>query len=73
MCPESTGWATKARQDQARPIAAANKAAGRTIVSSLRILPPGAAPVPGRADAAPTDLAPAAHRSHVDRGDEGCR
>ncbi|MFB7552583.1 DciA family protein [Streptomyces sp. NPDC056154] len=58
VCPESTAWATKARLEQTRVIAAANKAAGRTVVSSLRILPPGAAPVPGPADAAPA--APAA-------------
>ncbi|WP_051820128.1 DciA family protein [Streptomyces sp. NRRL S-920] len=61
VCPESTAWATKARLEQTRIIAAANKAAGRTVVSSLRILPPGAAPVPApAADAAPADPAPAA-------------
>ncbi|MFF0451564.1 DciA family protein [Streptomyces sp. NPDC004609] len=60
VCPESTAWATKARLEQTRVIAAANKAGGRTVVSSLRILPPGAAPVPGPADAVPADPAPAA-------------
>jgi predicted nucleic acid-binding Zn ribbon protein len=60
VCPESTAWATKARLEQTRIIAAANEAAGRTVVSSLRILPPGAAPVPAPADAAPVDQAPAA-------------
>ncbi|WP_051807930.1 DciA family protein [Streptomyces sp. NRRL F-2664] len=59
VCPESTAWGTKARLEQTRLIAAANKAAGRTMVSSLRILPPGAAPAPGPADAAPADPAPA--------------
>lgn len=60
VCPESAAWATKARLEQSRIIAAANKAAGRTVVSSLRILPPGAAPVPSPADAVPADPAPAA-------------
>ncbi|WP_308408582.1 DUF721 domain-containing protein [Streptomyces sp. AC627_RSS907] len=60
VCPESSAWATKARLEQTRVIAAANKAAGRTVVSALRILPPGAAPVPGPADAVPADPAPAA-------------
>ncbi|WP_030423096.1 DUF721 domain-containing protein [Streptomyces sp. NRRL F-5065] len=61
VCPESSAWATKARLEQTRVIAAANKAAGRTVVRALRILPPGAAPVPAPAsDAAPADLAPAA-------------
>ncbi|MFK4069870.1 DciA family protein [Streptomyces sp. NPDC029674] len=39
VCPESTAWATKARLEQPRIIAAANQAAGRTVVSSLWILP----------------------------------
>ncbi|MYW31075.1 DUF721 domain-containing protein [Streptomyces sp. SID2119] len=60
VCPESPAWATKARLEQTRVIAAANKAAGRTVVRALRILPPGAAPVPGQADAVPADPAPAA-------------
>ncbi|MFF3497284.1 DciA family protein [Streptomyces sp. NPDC002795] len=60
VCPESSAWATKARLEQTRVIAAANKAAGRTVVSSLRILPPGAVPAPGPADVAPADPAPAA-------------
>ncbi|MEU5161208.1 DUF721 domain-containing protein [Streptomyces sp. NPDC020875] len=46
VCPESSAWATKARLEQTRVIAAANQAAGRTVVKFLRILPPGAAPVP---------------------------
>lgn len=60
VCPEATAWATKARLEQTRIIAAANKSAGRTVVSSLRILPPGAAPFPSPADAVPADPAPAA-------------
>lgn len=60
VCPESSAWATKARLEQTRVIAAANKAAGRTVVRALRILPPGAVPAPGPADAAPADPAPAA-------------
>ncbi|WP_405986937.1 hypothetical protein [Streptomyces sp. NBC_00872] len=36
---------------------AANKAAGRTVVHALRILPPGAVPAPGPADVAPATLA----------------
>ncbi|MFD7095799.1 DciA family protein [Streptomyces xanthophaeus] len=59
VCPESMAWATKTRLEQTRVIAAANKAAGRTVVSSLRILAPGAAPIPG-ADAVLVDPAPAA-------------
>ncbi|MFB9593713.1 DUF721 domain-containing protein [Streptomyces racemochromogenes] len=57
VCPDSTAWATKARLEQTRLIAAANKAAGRTVVNSLWILPP--APVSAPADAALADLAPA--------------
>ncbi|MFF2779955.1 DciA family protein [Streptomyces sp. NPDC058052] len=56
VCPESSAWATKARLEQARVIAAANTAAGRTVVNSLRILPP--APVSAPADVALADLAP---------------
>ncbi|MFF4647240.1 DUF721 domain-containing protein [Streptomyces sp. NPDC001389] len=59
VCPESSAWATKARLEQARVIAAANTAAGRTVVNSLRILPPGAAPVSAPADVARAELAPA--------------
>ncbi|MFI1285227.1 DciA family protein [Streptomyces sp. NPDC020858] len=42
VCPESSAWATKARLEHARVIAAANAAAGRTVMRALRILPPGA-------------------------------
>ncbi|MFD3570003.1 hypothetical protein [Streptomyces sp. NPDC058667] len=56
-------WATKARLAQARVLAAANKAAGRTVVNPLWILPPGAAPVPAPADVASADPAPAAPTS----------
>ncbi|MEU7377825.1 DciA family protein [Streptomyces albidoflavus] len=59
VCPESMPWATKARPEQTRIVAAANEAAGRTVVRALRILPPGAAPVPGPA-AVPADRASAA-------------
>ncbi|MFF2404958.1 DciA family protein [Streptomyces goshikiensis] len=38
VCPESLAWATKARLEQVRVVAAANAAAGRTIVRALRIL-----------------------------------
>ncbi|MFJ6000325.1 DciA family protein [Streptomyces sp. NPDC092370] len=55
VCPESAAWATKARLEQTRIVAAANESAGRTVVRSLRILAPGAVPVPE-----PTDVAPAA-------------
>ena len=48
VCPESSAWATKARLEQTRVIAAANKAAGRTVVSALRILPPVPYPCPAR-------------------------
>lgn len=55
VCPESTAWATQTRLEQTRVIAAANKAAGRTVVHALRILPPGAVPAPGPADTKPAD------------------
>ncbi|MDX3523728.1 DciA family protein [Streptomyces scabiei] len=61
LCPESTAWATKTRLEQIRIIAAANKAAGRTVVRSLRILSPGSVPAPDPADVAPAvpaDLPP---------------
>ncbi|MEU7728276.1 hypothetical protein AB0B78_24015 [Streptomyces sp. NPDC040724] len=51
---------TKARLEQARVSAAANAAAGRTVVRALRILPPGAAPAPARADAALAPVEPPA-------------
>ncbi|MCX5589556.1 DciA family protein [Streptomyces erythrochromogenes] len=60
LCPESAAWATKARLEQTRVIAAANNAAGRTVVSTLQILPPGATPAPDAADlisVAPADVA----------------
>jgi predicted nucleic acid-binding Zn ribbon protein len=60
VCPESSAWATKARLEQTRVIAAANKAAGRTVVRALRILAPGSLPAPGPAGVAPADPAPAA-------------
>nr|CAA51962.1 TRA3 [Streptomyces prasinus] len=53
VCPESAAWATKARLEQTRVIAAANEAAGRAVVRALRILPPGAVPAPSPADVAP--------------------
>ena len=53
VCPESTAWATQARLEQTRVIAAANTAAGRTVVRALRILQPGAVPAPEPADTAP--------------------
>ncbi|MFD5557647.1 DUF721 domain-containing protein [Streptomyces sp. NPDC127068] len=59
VCVESTARATKARLEQTRIVAAANKAAGRTVVRALRILPPGAAPAPGPAATVPADPAPA--------------
>ncbi|MEU3064172.1 DciA family protein [Streptomyces subrutilus] len=57
VCPESSAWATKVRLEQARVIAAANKAAGRTVVRALRVLAPGA--VPASVDVAPAGPAPA--------------
>ncbi|WP_327349035.1 DciA family protein [Streptomyces europaeiscabiei] len=46
VCPESAAWATKARLEQARIIAAANASAGRTVVRGLRILAPGSVSAP---------------------------
>ncbi|WP_344384673.1 DUF721 domain-containing protein [Streptomyces thermolineatus] len=57
VCPESAAWATKARLEETRIIAAANESAGRTVVRALRILAPGTVTVPEPADA---DLEPAA-------------
>ncbi|MEV7488894.1 DUF721 domain-containing protein [[Kitasatospora] papulosa] len=59
VCPESSAWATKARMEQTRVIAAATRAAGRTVVRALRILPRDVAPAPGPA-AVLADSAPAA-------------
>lgn len=59
--PDSTAWATKARMETARIIAAANRAAGRQTVRTVRVLAPGtvaadavttAAPEPVRAPVA---------------------
>ncbi|SHM24736.1 Protein of unknown function [Streptomyces yunnanensis] len=52
VCPESAAWATKARLEQTRVVAAANEAAGRTVVHVLQILPPGAVPPHEPADVA---------------------
>ncbi|WP_432171189.1 DciA family protein [Streptomyces sp. 1222.5] len=57
VCPESAAWATKARLEQTRIIAAANKSAGRTVVRALRILAPGAVPVSEPANADPEPAA----------------
>ncbi|WP_236573195.1 DciA family protein [Streptomyces sp. GS7] len=51
--PKSSAWATKARLGQAHVMAAANASAVRRVVRVRRILPPGAVPVPERADADP--------------------
>ncbi|WP_331761872.1 DciA family protein [Streptomyces sp. NBC_01546] len=59
VCPESTAWATRTRLEQIRVIEAINRAAGRTVVRALRILPPGAVPAPDRAGMAPVALADA--------------
>ncbi|MFF8867824.1 DciA family protein [Streptomyces sp. NPDC015139] len=53
VCPESAAWATKARLERTRIVAAANASAGRTVVRSLRILAPGAVAVPEPADVDP--------------------
>lgn len=71
VCPESSAWATKARLEQIRVVAAANKAAGRQVVSALRILPPGAVPMSDRADVAPGRGAPPG-RAAVLGGSGGC-
>ncbi|MFD6186804.1 DciA family protein [Streptomyces goshikiensis] len=60
VCPETSAWATKARLEQTQIIGAANAAAGCTVVRALRILPPGAAPAPGRPNAAPALVTPPA-------------
>ncbi|MER6499221.1 DciA family protein [Streptomyces sp. NPDC001455] len=57
VCPESSAWATKARLEQTRIIAAANKSAGRTVVRTLRILAPGTVAVPEPADSDPEPAA----------------
>ncbi|MGW6795036.1 DciA family protein [Streptomyces chartreusis] len=57
VCPESAAWATKARLEQTRIIAAANQSAGRTVVRTLRILAPGTVPLPEPADSDPEPAA----------------
>ncbi|MFC9131875.1 DciA family protein [Streptomyces sp. NPDC057099] len=57
VCPESAAWATKARLEQTRIVAAANQSAGRTVVRALRILAPGTVPVPEPADSDPEPAA----------------
>ncbi|MEV8626463.1 hypothetical protein [Streptomyces sp. NPDC051079] len=70
VCPASSAWATQARLEQTRVITAANQAAGRTVVSSPRILPPGAAPVPRPGRCCPGRSGPGrTHRSGQDPGD----
>ncbi|MFJ6352014.1 DUF721 domain-containing protein [Streptomyces sp. NPDC092046] len=72
VCPASSAWAPQARLEQTRVITAANQAAGRTVVSSPRILPPGAAPVPGPVAAVPADPAPAAPTGPVRTRETAC-
>ncbi|WP_158858058.1 DciA family protein, partial [Streptomyces sp. NRRL B-1347] len=57
VCPESAAWATKARLEQARIIAAANESAGRAVVRALRVLASGTVAVPGPVDADPKPAA----------------
>ncbi|GAA2692386.1 DUF721 domain-containing protein [Streptomyces lunalinharesii] len=57
VCPESSAWATKTRLEQTRIVATANESAGRTVVRTLRILPPGTAPAPEPADVDPEPAA----------------
>ncbi|MFJ8028455.1 DciA family protein [Streptomyces sp. NPDC096311] len=71
VCPESSAWATKARLEQTRVIAAANKAAGRTVVRALRVLAPGAVPAPAPA-AAPAESAPAAPAGEAKTRETAC-
>lgn len=73
VCPESSAWATKARLEQTRVVAAANKAAGRIVVRALRVLAPGAAPAPAPAPAvAPAESAPAAPTGEAKTRDTAC-
>ncbi|MGW6602442.1 DciA family protein [Streptomyces sp. NPDC055036] len=72
VCPESSAWATKARLEQTSVIAAANKAAGRTVVRALRVLPPGAVPATGPADVTPADTAPAAPTGEAKTRETAC-
>ncbi|MFJ3099547.1 hypothetical protein [Streptomyces hydrogenans] len=53
-------WAKPRQREQARIVTAANKTAGRIILTSLRILLPSAAPVSTPANVAQADLALAA-------------
>ncbi|MEU2730581.1 DciA family protein [Streptomyces griseoviridis] len=57
VCPESAAWATKARLEQTRIIAATNQSAGRRVVRSLRILAPGTVAVTEPADSGPEPVA----------------
>lgn len=57
VCPESATWATKARLEQTRIIAAANESAGRTVVRSLQILAPGTVAVTEPAGTGPEPAA----------------
>lgn len=57
VCPESSAWATKARLEQTRIIAAANESAGRMVVRALRILAPGSVSAPDLGDVAPQSAA----------------
>ncbi|MFD7324754.1 DUF721 domain-containing protein [Streptomyces sp. NPDC059875] len=64
VCAESTAWATTARLEQTQVIEAANNAAGRILVRTLRILPPDSVPAPEPADVAPeAAAAPAAAKA----------
>ncbi|GAA3163527.1 DUF721 domain-containing protein [Streptomyces ramulosus] len=74
VCPESSAWATKTRLEQTQIIAAANDSAGRTVVRSLRILAPGAVPVPEPADVDPEPpTAPAGPQRTRETASDGYR
>lgn len=55
--PGVVGLATKTRLEQTRIVAAANESAGRPVIRSLRILAPGAVPVPEPANVDPEPAA----------------
>ncbi|EYT77970.1 hypothetical protein CF54_39805 [Streptomyces sp. Tu 6176] len=74
VCPESAAWATKARLEQTRIIAAANQSAGRTVVRALRILAPGTVAAPEPADSDPEPwCAPAGPPRTRDTASDGYR
>jgi predicted nucleic acid-binding Zn ribbon protein len=56
LLPDSPAYATQLRMSTARLVAMANQAAGRDVVRSIRVLPPGTCPTVPASDVSPAGI-----------------